>query len=267
MKLSVFAILLIVTFTFSTNTASAQTLCSYGATGTITANEAIDNIGIEFSLPTGVAYSDPFGPAVSAGGAVGSSWGLPKITLTSGQSTTYTAPIGTIQAAAPPSVAAVGTTNDSTFPRPTGNVSGTITLTGGCTNTPTVAGSSAPAPPPGLPTNSQQGLIIPVNDTSNDSGANQGLEIWAITEQGEGFLAVDLSTEEFASLPTDLEEYETVFEDEDSRVGFYVLPGGALQVNLGPNSEGWVDSIVFDRDFNVTNTYRWNVNDILYPNE
>jgi len=144
-----------------------------------------------------------------------------------------------------------------------GSASDTATIT--C-NVPATTTGPAPAPPPlpGLFTNSQQGLLVPVDPNGFETGTVEaGLQIWLIDDNAEGFVAFYLSVDEFNNLPTSPESYVTIAEEDG--YGLYVLTSGDLQVNFGPTPDGWVDVVVFDRDLNITNTYRWNVLDVLFP--
>lgn len=107
---------------------------------------------------------------------------------------------------------------------------------------------------PGLPTNTQQGFILPPEAGDGDDDAGENFELWLIDADGNGFKALEFSPEELAALPELPDSNQTILEGEG--FAFYVLTTGEFQVNFGPTADGWYDVVVFNRDFEVTNTYR-----------
>ncbi len=74
--------------------------------------------------------------------------------------------------------------------------------------------------------------------------------------------ALELSPEFLAGLPQAPETNTEFAVSEDGLTRFYVLTTGEFQVNFGPDFEGKVRVVVFDRGFNVTNRYEFNVNNL-----
>jgi len=129
-----------------------------------------------------------------------------------------------------------------------------------------VGPSSTAFTQPGIDTGSQQGLIVPIDSQGNEATTlNDGLQIWGIDVEGNGFLVVSLDSQDVSEIPTNPDTNLPIYLNPLLGVGFYVLQGGPLQVNFGPNSEGWVDVVIFSRDLEILDQHRWNVNDVLYP--
>lgn len=251
---------------FSSTPAQAQvTLCSYGATGTVTANEAVTNIGVEFSLPAGAIYRDPFSSTnqVAQGGSIGQGWQNPDVVLASGQTGNVNAPIGLVQSNVPPTVTGIGSTNYPTFPYILGNVTSNVTLAGGCAVAATpatvevvevVAPAVIPIPQYRLVGNVQLDTLEGfVNTPANGSN----LEIWVVDGNGNGVPGAVFTAEELAAFPTSPESNTELASG--SGFAFYVLTTGEYQINYGPTADGWIDVVIFNRDFEVVNQSRFSI--------
>jgi hypothetical protein len=108
----------------------------------------------------------------------------------------------------------------------------------------------APFTLPGLPTNTLQGFIMPPDPAAEEPS----FELWVVDADGNGQKALDLTPAQLAELPELPETNQLIASGEG--YAFYVLTTGEFQVNYGPTTDGWYDVVVFNRDFEVTNTYR-----------
>jgi hypothetical protein len=99
-----------------------------------------------------------------------------------------------------------------------------------------------------------QASIVPSFDWGGDSA---GLKVWAVDSSGSGQTTLELSPDFLASLPANVETNTEFAVSDDGLTRFYLLDTGEYQINFGPDHEGKVSVVVFDRGFNVTNSYQF----------
>lgn len=117
-----------------------------------------------------------------------------------------------------------------------------------------------------------------LNWTCIDSSAAQGVDTVGVTgnlgsiersfgwgDAKPGFIirtitgqpALVLSPEFLASLPAQPDKNTLYATSDDGFIRFYVLETGEYQLNFGPDFEGKVRVIVFDKNFKITNRYEF----------
>lgn len=123
------------------------------------------------------------------------------------------------------------------------------------------------SPPPGINTGGASALIVPITATGEEAhGDYVGLSFWGINEQGDGYFAFYVSKEMLDALPENPEVNLEIARTDNGQIVFYKLTTGEYQVNIGPDSEGKVQVVIFD-GIPPTNVYRrdFNVNDVPTP--
>jgi hypothetical protein len=149
-------------------------------------------------------------------------------------------------------------TFDLTLPSPSFTdatvVSGpTLTVTDCTTNAP------ATITQPGLQTGGLP-YIIPYGQP-DAGGTLPPMRLWDWDEtSSSGFVAIHLSSEQMSNLPLNPAQNTEIAASPNGRIRFYVLTTGEFQVNSGPDAEGKVRVVVFNRQFQITNQYEFNVN-------
>jgi hypothetical protein len=99
-----------------------------------------------------------------------------------------------------------------------------------------------------------QGTVAPTYDWDSNVA---GLKVWEIDGSGEGQTSLELSPDFLASLPLSVEANTEFAVSDDGLTRFYVLTTGEYQINFGPDAEGKVSVVVFNRGFQVTNSYEF----------
>jgi hypothetical protein len=121
--------------------------------------------------------------------------------------------------------------------------------------------------PPGINTGGASALIVPISATGEEAGEDYvGLSFWGINDEGDGYPAFYVSKESLDALPENPESNLEIARTDNGQIVFYKLTTGEYQVNIGPDSEGKVQVIIFD-GIPATNIYRrdFNVNDPPIP--
>ncbi len=128
----------------------------------------------------------------------------------------------------------------------------TVTSSNCTTDAPTIV-------QPGLQTGGLP-YVIPIG-TPTAEGSLPPLRLWDWDPTTQsGFVAINLTSEQMNNLPTNPAQNTEVAASPNGRIRFYVLTTGEFQVNSGPDFEGKVRVVVFNRQFQITNRYEFNVN-------
>ena len=108
------------------------------------------------------------------------------------------------------------------------------------------ASDGAEPPPPMYQPMGGEGARLSLFIFDEDNGSNNPVLIfYRIDEESMGHLLFFIPSSSLAELPDNPEEPITIFESEDGLYGFYKLPSGEYQINVGPDNEGKVHVVTF----------------------
>lgn len=144
-----------------------------------------------------------------------------------------------------------------------GNVAVTLidaTLTNSCDNGGDDNQSVSSAPTSSVsnlaPSSAQLGRPIAVLPWGN---GQLGFSIFTINRSGQPSVALSLSPAFLADLPDAPSANTEYASSDDGFIRFYVLTTGEYQLNFGPDFEGKVRAIVFNKSFKITNSYEFRI--------
>ncbi len=107
-------------------------------------------------------------------------------------------------------------------------------------------------------------LDVQIFNGTDDNG-NPTLQIYALNDEGDGTLALEITQDIIAPyIDNPPSENTTLMTSENGKVTLYILDTGELQINSGPDSEGKIHVLIFD-GIPPTNIYGYTIDPPLLP--
>lgn len=99
-----------------------------------------------------------------------------------------------------------------------------------------------------------------------DGAGNPAIHIYGVNGDSEGYIVLALTAAQLEALPKNPSENLLIAAVNDRAVAVYLLTTGEYQINIGPDSAGNVEVLVFT-GLPASNLYHYsfNINAILYP--